>query len=128
MERIQTKFIQLFLICTSLMLLASCGNDDEGANPFGDQLLGSWELTSEEGIPVDFVLIITFQSDGSYSEFFDDDGFSGVDTGTYSFIGDNRVQIDYGDGDFELFTILIITATRLVVEDEDGDEYVFAKV
>lgn len=127
MKTLLKKWLAFAIVGTIIISFTSCGDDDSGPGPVNDTLIGSWELALEDDGPVDYILIITFQANGTYTEFTEDDFGSFTYSGTYSFLSEDQVQIDYGDGDFEVFTIILLTTSRLQVEDGDQYKYEFEK-
>jgi len=109
-----------------IIMQAGCSKDDEPSTR--DMLIGEWELDEINGQNVsDFVMEITVEADGDYKEVITFDGSTSTYRGEWQLVG-KTIEIEYDDGDdFEL-TIEEVTSTKLVVEDEDNDEYEFDKI
>lgn len=119
------NYLMMLVWLLLIIMQAGCSKDDEPSTR--DMLIGEWELDEINGQNIsDFTMEITVDADGDYKEVITFDGATSTYRGEWKLIG-QTIEIEYDDGDdFEL-TIEEITATKLVVEDEDNDEYEFEK-
>ncbi len=120
------NFLMMSVFLLLIIMQAGCSKDDEPSTR--DKLIGEWELDEINGQNIsDFTMEITVEADGDYKEVITFEGSTSTFRGEWQLVG-NTIEIEYDDGDdFEL-TIEEVTSTKLVVEDEDNDEYEFEKI
>ena len=108
-----------------IIMQAGCSKDDEPSTK--DMLIGEWELEEFNGQNItDFSMEITVESDGDYKEVITFDGSTSTYRGEWQLIG-QTIEIEYDDGDEVELEIEEITSSKLVVEDEDNNDYEFEK-
>ncbi len=118
-----TSFLMLLLMSVCLGTLVSCGEDDNannaanGASGSTSKLVGTWY--GSNGI------FYVFKADGT-GYFKDDDPREDFD---YIYNENKAVLKLYFDGDTkpEVYTVISLTDSRLVWEDESGDVETFTK-
>jgi len=138
--------IILSVVCLTVLAFTSCSDDDDNNNV--NPLVGVWLQVSSstetfsngesQGVNNDVVdennfIRITFNADGTFTEFYSDD-FSGTvetetDGGTYTTSG-NTITVEYNDGEVfeEQFTLEGDTLTFVSTETGGGLDFVTTSV
>ena len=116
MEKLIKKLsIVLILIMAFVPTLTSCGGEDDEPAPTSG-VVGTWRLNFSTGY-----VLQTFGADGQFTfvEIFNSgDNNSGY--GTYSLNG-NKLTMTYDEDDKETYTIISLTAKKMILTDSDGD-------
>jgi len=137
MNKLKTVIVLATMLLT-VTLFTSCDSDDDGGQP---SIVGTWLLTAstsetidEDGpqgitnntVDEDNFTRLTFNSDGTFTEFFSDSFGqaveTGTDSGTYT-ISDNVLSITY-DGDNETFNsdFTLSSGNRLIIIFTEQDQ------
>ncbi len=135
---------KLFLFIVTVIFAAvsfsACSDDDKGDNSAPSKIVGTWELAhiyyeddyvGEDYIEEDYDVVqgdiewnmLVFKADGTFMDKYDDNR----DTGSYS-IEENKIMMEYDNGDWEIMTIKTISSKTLVLEQVGEDDKGYYKV
>ena len=120
------KFLILLVLPFSFaMALTSCSDDDNDVSDEESSLLvGSWERSGDWGFEV-----LTFNADGTFTEYGNELGYSYSDTGKYSYdpsagiILFSGYDAETGEYGTEKYKVLSISSLELVVEESDAGDH-----
>ncbi|MDR6967200.1 hypothetical protein J2X31_001207 [Flavobacterium arsenatis] len=135
------KKVSILFLSALALSLGSCGSDDNG-NPTGTDasIVGKWTYSKvgtgnllidypdhEEGCAKDYVELT---ANGVFNDV-DYDSFNSpcevfTDTGTYIKNG-NTLTVSYEGNQVETADILLLTATELKIQGEDGEIILFTR-
>lgn len=119
-----TKFLTLMLAVMVSMTIIGCSSDDD-SNDNAASLAGTWRMDFDGGY-----LEIVFNSDGTgtLKNFYEtyDYEYSYPFEYTYN-ESSGRLKVIDSYGDIQIFTVLTVTETKLVMEDEDGYTFSLTK-
>lgn len=120
-------FKYLFVMISMLTItigFVGCSDDD---NDGGSSIVGTWVYEEDYGDDEYYCEEVTFKSNGTFivewEEYYDGDYDSGTDRGTYEVDGDELI-VKF-DGEISIATIISVTSSKLVLEDEYGDRITY---
>ena len=125
------KFLSMMLCLVASMTFAACGDDDKdepgdnGASN-GASIVGEWEYEYDG-----YYLGYIFNSDGTfgYEEVEEFTNECDYGYGTYEYSGNTLILFESDEpNDPNVYAVLSLTASRLVLEDEYGDRYTLYRV
>ena len=124
----KTIFKHLFSIIAILTMsvgFVSC--DDENSENEASSIIGTWIYEEDYDDDEYYYEEITFKSNGTFivkwEEFYEGDYDSDTVRGTYEIDGDELI-VDFDD-EISIVTIVSITSSKLVLEDEEGDRIIY---
>jgi len=107
------------LLLVLSMPLTSCGDDEEKGTDepeVGTSIIGSWRS---------YPMLYTFDNDNRYTavEKYDGGADDDIWSGSYSINGNLLIMTnDYYPDDVETYTIILLTAKKLILQDKYGIE------
>ena len=124
----KTIFKHLFSIIAILTMsvgFVSC--DDENSENEASSIIGTWIYEEDYSDDEYYYEEITFKSNGTFivkwEEYYYGDYDSDTERGTYEIDGDELI-VDFDD-EISIVTIVSITSSKLVLEDEEGDRIIY---
>ena len=124
----KTIFKHLFSIIAILTMsvgFVSC--DDENSENEASSIIGTWIYEEDYSDDEYYYEEITFKSNGTFivkwEEYYYGDYDSETERGTYEIDGDELI-VDFDD-EISIVTIVSITSSKLVLEDEEGDRIIY---
>lgn len=106
MKKLNYLWMMLFAMVMSVGLVA-CDEDDENINA-PQELFGTWNMYGET---------VTFNANGTVVW---TDSYGESETASYSYSGDGVITIYYGGEYSDVWKVLSLTSTKLVIEDSEG--------
>ena len=107
------KILLLFVLMFGLFTVVGCSDDE-------DEIVGTWKLYSEDGVVVNFSMLITLDSDGNFTvDYVEVGGDNYTENGTYSIDG-SVISLDFGGGEVESSTFSLSGDTLTVTHDDNS--------
>ena len=104
-----------------------CDDDNDGGS---SSIIGTWAYEEDYDDDEYYYEEITFKSNGTFiyewEEYYNGDYESDSERGTYEIDGDELI-VEF-DGEIGFVTIISVSSNKLVLEDEEGDRYVYYRV
>ena len=120
-------FKYLFVMVSMLTMtlgFVGCSDDDNGGD---SSIVGTWVYEEDYGDDECYYEEITFKSNGTFivkwEEYYYGDYDSETERGTYEVDGDELI-VDFDD-EISIVTIISVTSSKLVLEDEYGDRITY---
>ena len=125
MKIIFKHLFSIIAILTMSVGFVSC--DDENSENEASSIIGTWIYEEDYDDDDYYYEEITFKSNGTFivkwEEYYYGDYDSDTERGTYEIDGDELI-VDFDD-EISIVTIVSITSSKLVLEDEEGDRIIY---
>ena len=109
------------------MTISFVGCSDDDNDDASSSIVGTWVYEEDYGDDDYYYEEITFKSNGTFivewEEFYDGDYDSETERGTYELDG-NELIVELDD-EIIFVTVVSITSSKLVLEDEEGDRIIY---
>ena len=124
----KAAFKYLFVMVSMLVMtisFVSCNDEDN--DELSSSIVGTWIYEEDYSDDEYYYEEITFKSNGTFivkwEEYYYGDYDSETERGTYEIDGDELI-VDFDD-EISIVTIVSITSSKLVLEDEEGDRIIY---
>lgn len=124
----KAAFKYLFVMVSMLVMtisFVSCNDEDN--DELSSSIVGTWIYEEDYSDDEYYYEEITFKSNGTFivkwEEYYYGDYDSDTERGTYEIDGDELI-VDFDD-EISIVTIVSITSSKLVLEDEEGDRIIY---
>ena len=124
----KAAFKYLFVMVSMLVMtisFVSCNDEDN--DELSSSIVGTWIYEEDYSDDEYYYEEITFKSNGTFfvkwEEYYYGDYDSETERGTYEIDGDELI-VDFDD-EISIVTIVSITSSKLVLEDEEGDRITY---
>lgn len=124
----KAAFKYLFVMVSMLVMtisFVSCNDEDN--DKLSSSIVGTWIYEEDYSDDEYYYEEITFKSNGTFivkwEEYYYGDYDSDTERGTYEIDGDELI-VDFDD-EISIVTIVSITSSKLVLEDEEGDRIIY---
>ena len=124
----KAAFKYLFVMVSMLVMtisFVSCNDEDN--DELSSSIVGTWIYEEDYSDDEYYYEEITFKSNGTFivkwEEYYYGDYDSDTERGTYEIDGDELI-VDFDD-EISIVTIVSITSSKLVLEDEEGDRITY---
>lgn len=118
------KILKLLAVLWTAAIMSvaftSCSKDDDDDKDEKEEslIIGTWRDSADEEWDE-----YTFKKDGSFTS---QDSWGYDETGTYIYEHPN-LKLRYEEGDVELYRVISISSSKLVLQDEDYDIFTYTK-
>ena len=124
----KAAFKYLFVMVSMLaMTISFVGCSDDDNDDASSSIVGTWVYEEDYGDDDYYYEEITFKSNGTFivkwEEYYYGDYDSDTERGTYEIEGDELI-VDFDD-EISIVTIVSITSSKLVLEDEEGYRIIY---
>lgn len=117
-------FVMMSMLTTTISFVGCSDEENEGLS---SSIVGTWIYEEDYGDDEYYYEEVTFKSNGTFivkwEEYYYDDYDSDTERGTYEIDGDELI-VDFDD-EISIVTIVSITSSKLVLEDEEGDRITY---
>lgn len=124
----KAAFKYLFVMVSMLVMtisFVSCNDEDN--DELSSSIVGTWIYEEDYSDDEYYYEEITFKSNGTFivkwEEYYYGDYDSETERGTYEIDGDELI-VDFDD-EISIVTIVSITSSKLILEDEEGDRITY---